>query len=520
MNAGASVSKSGRLVWFVGLFVAIAIGISYRSWWPSFSRSVASVLSSTSLVSNAQTNVSSSYENEDSDHADHEDHDHAEHDHSAHDHEDGHDHSTASGPADSIELSPQAKLNLGLTAEFLRPLELSTFKRTINVPGVVIPKPGRTEIRVASPLNGVVTHVHSVTGEAVLPGSLLFEIRLSYEDLVESQTAFLKSLGELEVEIREIARLEAVAQSGAVSGKTLLDRRYAKDKLEALIRSQREGLKLHGLSDRQVDAIANEGKLLRELHIVVPDIDQHSDAEELRLSGHPFRTIAFQENVQNLDKQPTDLRPLVIESLQISKGQAVNAGDPLCTLADFSQLFIEGQAFEQDGAAIGVAVAKGWTVDAIFPGTADDIVRDLKLVFVGNAVDRSSRTLSFFVDLSNSVLSDETNEHKQRFISWKYRPGQRLEIQVPVEEWKDQLVVPVDAVVKDGADWFVFQQNGKQFKRVPVHLRYRDQRSAVIANDGSIFPGDVIALRAAHQIQMAIKNLSGPAVDPHAGHSH
>jgi membrane fusion protein, heavy metal efflux system len=509
MNAGSSLSKSGRLFWFLGLLGVVVLGLSYRSWLSPLSRSVARVLSSTSLVSNDESAASSSHEHGESEHADHEGHDHSAHDHAA-----------PSGPANSIELSPQAKLNLGLTPEFLRPLELSTFKRTINVPGLVISKPGRTEIRVASPLNGVVTHVHSVTGEAVLPGNLLFEIRLSYEDLVESQTAFLKSLGELEVEIREIARLEEVAQSGAVSGKTLLDRRYAKDKLEALIRSQREGLKLHGLSDRQVDAIANEGKLLRELHIVVPDIDQHSDEEELRLSGNPFRTIAFQEVEQSHDKQHSEPRPLVIESLQISKGQAVTAGDPLCTLADFSQLYIEGQAFEQDGAAIGIAVAKGWTVDAIFPGTSDDVVRDLKLVFVGNAVDRSSRTLSFYVDLPNSILSDETNEEKQRFVSWKYRPGQRLEIQVPVEEWKDQLVVPVDAVVKDGADWFVFQQNGKQFKRVAVHLRHRDQRSAVIANDGSLFPGDVIALRSAHQIQMAIKNLSGPAVDPHAGHSH
>ena len=42
----------------------------------------------------------------------------------------------------------------------------------------------------------------------------------------------------------------------------------------------------------------------------------------------------------------------------------------------------------------------------------------------------------------------------------------------------------------------------------------------MIANDGSLFPGDKIALTGAHQMQIALKNKSGGGVDPHAGHSH
>ena len=42
----------------------------------------------------------------------------------------------------------------------------------------------------------------------------------------------------------------------------------------------------------------------------------------------------------------------------------------------------------------------------------------------------------------------------------------------------------------------------------------------VIENDGSLFPGDVVAKRGAHQLQMALKNKSGGGVDPHAGHNH
>lgn len=423
--------------------------------------------------------------------------------------------SAGQGAVSSLDLTPQAIQNLGLTGEFLRPVELQSYRRTITMPAVVVAKPGRSQIIVSSPLNGIVTHVHAVTGEAVMPGELLFEVRLTYEDLVETQALYLRTISELQVETREIARLEAATRSGAISGKALLDRRYAKEKLEAHLRSQREALKMHGLSDKQVDAIEQDGKLLRDLQVTAPDIDQHSEdeQEELRLTQYPHQSISFvKEN---------SLRPLVIDRLQVHKGQAVVAGEMLCSLSDYSRLFIEGKAFEQDMLAVTHAVEQGWAVTAVFPNSDGQIVvPNLKLAFIGNAIDPVSRTLSLFVELPNEIVRDEVNAEGQRFIAWKHRVGQRLEIRVPVEQWENQIVLPVDAVVKEGADWFVFQQNGKKFDRMPVHVKHRDQTSVVIANDGSIFPGAVVARKSAHQMQMAIKNQSGGAVDPHAGHNH
>ncbi|MEO8271531.1 MAG: HlyD family efflux transporter periplasmic adaptor subunit, partial [Aureliella sp.] len=333
------------------------------------------------------------------------------------------------------------------------------------------------------------------------------------------QTAYLKTISELQVESREIARLEEATQSGAISGKLLLERHYAKEKLEAFARSQREALRMHGLSDRQVDAIGSNGKLLRDLKIVAPDVDQHHEEEELRLSRLPTRPVAFhQPTAQPAHDQQ---KPLVIDDLQVHKGQAITAGEKLCVLSDYSQMFIEGKAFENDITAITDAASKGWNVDAVFSGSnGRAVIPNLKLVFVSNSIDAVSRTLSLFVELPNEIVRDETNDEGQRFIAWKYRLGQRLELRVPVEEWENQIVLPVDAVVKDGADWFVFQQNGRNFSRVPIHVRYRDQSTVVIANDGSIYPGDIVATRAAHQMQMAIKNKSGGGADPHAGHNH
>jgi hypothetical protein len=287
-----------------------------------------------------------------------------------------------------------------------------------------------------------------------------------------------------------------------------------------LLKSQREALRLHGLSERQIESIGNDGKLLSELKIVAPDIDRHQDDEELRLSQVAFQSVAFVKT----NNQASDLivaQPLVIDQLYIHKGQAVTAGETLCSLSDYTHLFIVGKAFEEDVLAISNALQQGWKVDAIFPSFGGRrIIEGLKLAYVDNSIDPASRTLSFYVELPNEVVRDEVNGDAQRFIAWQHRVGQRLEVRVPVERWENQLVLPVEAVVKEGPDWFVFQQNGNRFERIAVHVQHRDQTSVVVANDGSIFPGDVIAIRSAHQLQMAVKNRTGTPVDPHAGHNH
>lgn len=472
-------------------------------------------------------------------------HDHAGHDHAAHD--DG----------SSLELSAQAKRNLGLTDDYIDILRLSNYRRFVTVPAIVTARPGRTQVHVSTPLNGVITHVHAVTGESILPGSLLVEVRLTHEDLVQSQTDFLKALGELDVETREMARLKAAAKSGALSDRTLLERQYAIDKLQSLLTAQTEALRLHGLSERQVQEIQSSRKLLRELRIYAPQIDEHDHDDELHLADDGMIPVSLSPRAMSFSRTKTrrvdengllpgadqkqqstspevsgqsdddsqshadDQTPLLIEQLNVYKGQAVTAGDLLCTVADYSRLYIEGQAFEQDVEALNHAAASHWPLTAVFDtGKTDTQVSGLMLSFVSNIVDQESRTLSFYVDLPNVMLQDQINEERQRFVSWKYRPGQRLQLRVPVEEWIDQIVLPVEAVTREGAEAFIFRQYGDHFDRVPVHVVYSDQQAVVIANDGSVKPGAVVALRAAHQMQMALKIKAGGGADPHAGHSH
>ena len=489
---------SGRVATIATIIVLVFTGLTWSRWWPAVN----------GLVDRLTQRKAASGE------AGHEDHTEAP--------------AASATAAAFLDLSPEAMKNLGLTSDTVRPIALQTFRKTISVPAIIVERPGQTLTQISTPMTGVVTEVAAIEGSSVEPGQLLFRVRLTHEDLVQTQTEFVRALGELDVEVREIARLQAVVDSGAVAGKSLLERRYAKEKLEALLQAQREALRLHGLSVRQVELIAKDRRLLSELSITVPAPGQGTG--ELRLTDRPalqpIETVsnaqAAEPEIREREPAPAPLMPippLAIESLQVQRGQSVEQGGNLCVLADYSQLYIEGSAFEQDIEAINQAVSQTWKIAALFP--AGQRIEGLPLAYVASEVDPAARTLKFYVDLPNEILRDTKNAAGRRFLTWRFKPGQRLQLRVPVEELPNQIVLPLDAVANEGAESFVFQRKGKQrFDRIAVHVLHKDQTSVVIANDGALFPGDVVALRGAHQLQMAVKNKSGGAIDPHAGHSH
>jgi hypothetical protein len=190
-------------------------------------------------------------------------------------------------------------------------------------------------------------------------------------------------------------------------------------------------------------------------------------------------------------------------------------------LADHCELLIEGTAFEADTPHLRAAVEANTPVsaDVLISTRREQAVNGLKLLYLADTVDRASRAQHFYVRLPNKIVSDR-REGSHRYLQWQFNPGQRVELSLPVEHFTDRLVVPAKSVVTDGAESYVYRQGGDSFERVPVHVEHRDKKSAVIKNDGAVFPGDVIAANGAFQIHLALKNKSGGGIDPHAGHNH
>lgn len=405
----------------------------------------------------------------------------------------GHDHA-APAEVTSLQLSEQGRKNVGLRLVTVQPRD---FDRTINVPAMVKERVGRTEIKVSAPMTGIVTHIYPIRGEAVTPGQPLFDLRLTHEDLVDTQSAFLETLEQLDVIKREVARLEEVTSSGAIAGKRLLEREYEQQQAEARLRAQQQALILHGITEEQVNQIKATRKLLQQV------------------------TIFASQGVET-SKNSGDEYVLQVSRIEVAPGQHVQAGDLLGVLSDHAELYIEGKAFEEDSGELNESANQGTLLTAVIEanGKGSHTVPDLKILYLENEVELESRALRFYVRLPNELVRNETTEDGHRFIGWRFKPGQRVQLHVPVERWQNRIVLPVDAVVKEGADWFVFQQNGAKFDRKPVHVEYRDQRWAVIENDGCLFPGDVVAAAGAYQMHLAMKNKAGGGVDPHAGHNH
>ncbi len=378
----------------------------------------------------------------------------------------------------------------------LAKVELRPFERTITVPAMIVERPGRSSIQVAAPLTGVVTRVWPLQGETVNPGQPLFDLRLTHEEVVEAQAEFLRTAEELDVIQREIDRLEKVVADGVVSGKTLLERKYEQQKLQASQRSQRQRLLLHGLSAKQVDDILASRTLLSKVTVAAPEQRDESAKDDL----------------------PCVLQ---VQELKIENGQHVKAGDPLCVLANHCKLYVQGKAFEQDATSLNRAVEHNWRLTAVIDadGQKRQTVTNLRLLYVANRIEPESRAFLFYVQLPNRLVRDqETDGH--RFSTWQFKPGQRVSLLVPVERWADRIVLPLSAVVQDGPESYVFEKNDGHFDRRAVRVEYRDEYSAVIANDGTLTLGKMVIVSGAYQVHLAMKNKAGGAPDPHAGHNH
>ena len=399
--------------------------------------------------------------------------------------------------SDTLVVSPQGRANIGLTTVEAAP---GDFERKVTVPGRVIERPGHSRITVSTPLQGIIERVLVMEGEAVRPSEPLFVVRLTHPEVIRRQTDLLDLIKRREIIEREIARLKDVAASGAVAGKALLKVQYESENLQAEIDANREGLLLLGLHEDQIERIFSERKLVHEMTLTAPHAETTADG----CTGEHLYQVG---------------------AIPVAVGEQVESGAILCELTDYCKLLIEGQAFEQDSAALDKAVSEKRPVSTVIErgreGEGDsDTVEGLRVLFLDTEVDAESRALRFYVDLTNAVVSQTEDGFGRSFIGWRFRPGQRVTVLLPVETWKDRIVLPAEAVIQDGAESIVFLAQGNKMTRKAVVERYRDAREVVVENDGTLFPGDRVVAHGAYQLYLMLKNRSGGAVDPHAGHNH
>ncbi|HUQ70464.1 MAG TPA: efflux RND transporter periplasmic adaptor subunit [Planctomycetaceae bacterium] len=437
-----------------------------------------------------------------------------------HDDHVGHDHGAEGEGSDqnSVPLSDQARTNLGLK---LGPVEFSDYTKNLLIPGVVVEQPGHSERRITTSLAGVVVKVHAFPGQAVKPGDPLLDIQPTGELLTNAQAELLKSLQDIELVDLELKRLAPLVENGSIPARNKLEKEYERKRLDSQKLVQIQELLVRGLTPYQITEMVEHKTLLREFTIRVPggppkpppkdDVHNHPSIVPTGLTPAPERLESIAADTV-----------YTVEKIDIFPGKLVEPGDELCDLGLHTELYLEGHAFERDGRLVALAVQQQRLLTALFEGESEapDLREGLQIRYVENSLDAATRTLRFFVPLKNEVVRDAEADNGVIYRSWRFKPGQKVRLLLPVQKLTDQIVLPAEAVVSEGPDVYVFRANGELLERVPVVIEHRDPRNVVIRNDGNVFLGDEIAMNQAYQINLALKKQQGSGIDPHAGHNH
>ena len=420
-------------------------------------------------------------------------------------------------------VTEEAARSLGLkTAK----LKKSDYLKTIRVPGFIVEKPGHSGRTVASRVRGIIREIYCSPGELMEPGDPLFRIELTGDGVVTAQVSLLETKQQIEATKKELARVEGLVKNKTAPPSELIPIQMLLERLEKQGELRRKELLVRGLSDKLIGDILKTGNLRDEFIIRVPDGEQPAlDGRlALRSAGEP---LSGEDGTQIEPPLPAD-EPLperpeefTVEEINVHPGQSVAPGDQLADLAWHDVLAVEGHAFERDVKSIAALAKSGWKATIEYGAHEDEIlVTDLEVKFVDNHVDAETGTFRFFLEIQNEEFHETTDTLGRTFKSWRFKPGQRVHIIIPVEELKDQFVFPREAVVDEGVDSFVFRRISQtadfdEFEAIPVAVLYRDSRTVVVASDGKLRENNRVVLNSAYQLYLAAKADSGSG-----GHSH
>lgn len=444
-------------------------------------------------------------------------------------HDDGHADHDAHGAEEQlahVDLTEQARRNLGLE---ISEIALQDYWRTVAIPGVVAEEPGHCERRISTTVNGIILKVHALQGQTVKPGDPLFDIQPTSDLLTNAQAGLLKTLQDIEIVDAELDRLAPLLTTGTVGKNQIAAKEAEKKRLDATRLIQMQELLVRGLSAEQIHAIVETKTLIQRFTVRVPlatagsRTDEHGDVTAISRDATRLLPVSLQTEPPSTPhlKEHEHESIYTVESLNVSLGKLVQPGEELCQLASHTVLLIEGQAFERESALVTLALERAWPITVVFESNEKEpmVRKDLRILYVSNSIDEEHRTLKFYVPLANEVVRDNPGTNGLMYRTWRFKPGQKVRLLLPVEHMTERIVLPADAVVKEGPDAYVFRQNGKLMEQVPVTLEHLDPRDAVLKNDGSVFEGDEVARNQAYQLHLALKKAQGGGEGGHH-HSH
>ncbi len=341
------------------------------------------------------------------------------------------------GPApgsEGLQLTGEEQERLGLETV---PVEERVIQDVIVTSGVITAIPDQVA-SVSSRVEGRVTRVLGNVGEVVRPGQVLAEFKAPEAERL--QTELLQAKNRLDLAEADLERLRYLVEKGISARKELLQK-------EAEVRGIRK--ELQGLENQLLLLGLTEEEL-----------------EPLR-KGQPF-SLSLKAPIGG-----------AILSREVTVGEVVSPGKVLFRVANLSRVYAEGEAFEAQAALL----RKGLPVKVQVPAYPNRTFSG-RIARIGYEVEPERRTLRFWADLENRGLLLKPNMSAQLTII----AGKRGKV----------LAIPLEALIQEGSESFVFIAEGDRYRRLPVLLGIEDDRYAEVK--GGVKAGDLVVTTGKRQL--------------------
>jgi RND family efflux transporter MFP subunit len=358
-------------------------------------------------------------------------------------------------PTRGIEVDHDAG-TLVVTRSVLTMLDLKTEElasrpiiETITTNGTVV-APWTHYAVISSPLTGRIVGLHVASGERVVRGQLLAELRSP--DLERLQADLRTALIERELSLKLVETTRAASASGAIPASRLLDSeakllqdQTALDLAVAKWRSLR-------LPDNTLDAIFDDPR--RE---------------------HPQLLSLFSP------------RDGIITHTDLSVGKVINPEEHLFDLVDLSEVWLEIEVLEK---------------------MMSDVRPQQRIEFFPNG--RPGQAVVMEIDVVAPVLNAETHlgaawaTFSNSTQPATLVPGMSGLVKISVMRAEQALTVPLTAVIHDGAERFVLVEDSRTLRvstyrkqEVALGTRSGDQ---IEVRGGELFPGDRVVTQGGHEL--------------------
>jgi multidrug efflux pump subunit AcrA (membrane-fusion protein) len=438
-----------------------------------------------------------------------------------------------------------------------------TIEQVLNIPGVVKAPPDRVAF-VTPRLPGRIEKVYVNVGDVVKQGAPLLDLRSteveklqvellrtvkslsiveqSYTrtkelttttvltELEQLQQELIKAHGTLQMAAAAVERTQQLSDK-VLPRKELLaaqtEQQHARSTYDAALRK----LRTYGVTEAQIRTILDGG--LDKSVLTNLELSPQAAVQKFLVLGKPSELFTLeadyrqkQGEVESLKRQlqilgfsATSIATLLqrgvpdpiltmtapisgaISARQATPGAMVEATGKLLELIDTSQVWVEGDVMEhlltavRPGQQARVRVAA--YPEVVFTGT----VRTM-----GRTVDPDKRTVHLWIEILNP---------QSRLL-----PEMFATVTLITQVATDALAVPLQAILTEGAEQFVFVENGDTYVRQNVVVGLKDDRYVEI-RDG-LFPGDRVVVRGGYEINAVRTATSqqGKGGDGHAGHTH